>query len=478
VASNNQSNNNLEALETQQPSSELDVAPNQPFAEQAVIGAILSDNEQFDAVGSKLKARDFYNQRHRIIFEAIISLHESRKSIDLVTMKEQLERVGELENVGGIKYIATIQQDTPSTLNAESYAKIVRDNSILRDLLRSAHKIQKMVYDCKDASPQNVLSDAQQVLTELSSTYSLGESVIPMSEPVSEVFQQIDELLTNPKKDPITGVASGFIDLDELTSGFQPSDLIVIAGRPSMGKTALAMNVAEHAAIVDNRTVLIFSLEMQASQLAMRSLSSVSSVDSKAIREGNFGNGIEETRNWENFAQAMEVLSNAPIYIDVTPGITPSEIVTKSRKLKREKQLDLIVIDYLQLMHTKDHNHQNRATELANMTRELKFLAKELNVPIIALSQLNREVENRPNKRPQLADLRESGAIEQDADLVLLVYREEYYKADSKNKGLAEINIAKHRSGATKTIKLVFAHQYTRFDNYADAADYGAISEV
>ncbi len=475
MATVNLSSHDREALETKQSSSQLNVAPNQPFAEQAVIGAILSDNEQYDAVADKLTPRDFYNQRHRIIFEAIKSLHDNRESIDLVTMKEQLERVGELENIGGIKYLATIQQDTPSTLNAASYAKIVQDNSILRGLLRSAYKIQQMVYDCKDASSQSVLSDAQQVLSELGENYSQGDAVIPIAQSVAEAFQGINERLKNPQRGNITGVASGFIDLDGVTSGFQPSDLIVIAGRPSMGKTALAMNVAEHAAIVDNRTVLIFSLEMQAVQLAMRSLSSVSSVDSKAIREGNLGHGAEGTRNWESLAQAMEVLNGAPIFIDVTPGVTTSEIIAKSRKLKREKQLDLIIIDYLQLMHTKDNNYQNRATELANMTRDLKFLAKELNVPIIALSQLNREVESRPNKRPLLADLRESGAIEQDADLVLLVYRDEYYKPDSKNKGLAEVNVAKHRNGETKTIKLVFAHQYTRFDNYADAAGYEEI---
>ena len=316
------------------------------------------------------------------------------------------------------------------------------------------------------------------MLFSLDKTVQHGNDPIHIRQPALEAFNRIEYLYKNQKNGGnITGIASGFHDLDDVTSGFQRSDLIIIAGRPSMGKTALAMNVAEHAVIVNQQRVLIFSLEMPAIQLAMRSLSSVSSVDSKSIREGNFGTGAEAEQNWTNVAGALEILSKAPLYIDATPGISPLDIVSRARRIKRDLGgLDLVIVDYLQLMQMKD-NVSNRATELANITRELKFLAKDLDIPVIALSQLNREVEQRPNKRPLMADLRESGAIEQDADLILFVYRDEMYKPNTKDKGLAEVNIAKHRNGETKTIRLVFVKQFTRFDNYADSTGYDHISD-
>ncbi len=456
---------------------ELYAPPSDEGAEQAVIGAIITDNDQYAEVIGIIETKDFYSARHQIIFEVMGKLLKDNRNVDLVSMKEYLDRIDQLGGVGGIAYLAKIQQNTPQTLNAKTYALIVRDKSILRGLLRSAHSIQKMVHEQKDTPARMVLNNAQRLVFDLDQSAGADSGPVQINEPVMAAFEQMESRHKNPRQDSITGVKSGLTDIDHVTSGFQPSDLIVIAGRPSMGKTALAMNIAENSVIVEKKTVLIFSLEMPAIQLAMRSLASVSGVNLKAIRDGNLGTGSQERENWEKVGHALDILSSAPLFIDATPGISPVEIVGRSQKLKRNHGLDLVIVDYLQLMQMKDTD-VNRATELANITRELKFLAKDLNIPVIALSQINRAVETRPDKRPLMADLRESGAIEQDADLILFVYRDEMYKPNSKDKGAAEINIAKHRNGETKTVKLVFQKEFCHFDNYSDREDLDEIHDV
>lgn len=459
----------LEPAPDSSSTSSLPIPPHQIDAERSVLGALLISNDQFEKVIELLAVDDFYQHKHRLIFESMSNLYQQREKVDLITMKDFLERTGELENVGGINYLAQIANETPHSINADSYARIVRDCAILRRLLKSSHTIQDIVYRREDAPVEEIMSKVQHMIFELGKKYDRNAALIHIKDPANDAFKKIESLYNNPDAGNITGIPSGFVDLDDLTSGFQRSDLIIIAGRPSMGKTALAMNIAEYAAIEEKLKVAIFSLEMPAIQLSMRSLSSLSSVNSSQIRKGTLGEGHDGMANWERLSHALNLLSEAPIYIDATPGISPLQISAISRRMQREQGLDLIVVDYLQLLQMKDDS-SNRATELSNITRELKFLAKELDVPVVALSQLNREVEGRPNKRPLMSDLRESGAIEQDADLILFVYRDEVYTRDSKDYGTAEIIIAKHRNGDTGMVKLCFMKEFTRFENLADSS--------
>ncbi len=451
----------------------LPVPPNQREAERSVIGGLLINGKQFETVLGLIKKEDFYDFKHQIAFAAMQSLFEKHEEIDLLTVKDFLERQEKLNDIGGIGYLAEIAHETPSASNVASYARIVRDHAILRSLLQGCNEIRQIVFAHQNSSVNDVLSRAQQVMFDLGREYDNNPDLIHIRDASTAAFKRIEELHEDPNKSSITGIPTGFADLDELTSGFQRSDLVIIAGRPSMGKTALAMNIAEHAAVKKGLNVIIFSLEMPAIQLSMRSLSSLSSIDSKIIREGDMGEGEEGRDNWKRLAHALNLLQNASIYIDATPGISPLQISAVSRRMAREHKLDMIVVDYLQLLQIKD-DQSNRATELAKITRELKFLAKELDVPVIALSQLNREVEGRPNKRPMMADLRESGAIEQDADLILFVYREEMYKPDTTEHGVAEIIISKHRNGDTGTVKLTFMKEYTRFENFANDPQHAA----
>ena len=449
--------------------SSLPIPPHQIDAERSVLGALLISNDQFEKVIELLAVDDFYQHKNRVIFESMSNLYRQREKVDLITMKDFLERTGELENIGGINYLAQIAHETPHSINADSYARIIRDCSILRQLLKSSQMIQNIVYSREDAPVDDIMSRVQHMIFELGKQHDKNAALIHIKDPANDAFRRIESLYNDPNQSNITGIPTGFADLDDMTSGFQRSDLVIIAGRPSMGKTALAMNIAEFAAIEEKLKVAIFSLEMPAIQLSMRSLSSLSSVNSNQIRKGALGEGHEGMANWERLSHALNLLSEAPIYIDATPGISPLQISSISRRMKREQGLDLIVVDYLQLLQMKDDS-SNRATELSNITRELKFLAKELDVPVIALSQLNREVEGRPNKRPLMSDLRESGAIEQDADLILFVYRDEMYTPDSKDYGTAEIIIAKHRNGDTGMVKLCFMKEFTRFENLADSS--------
>lgn len=446
----------------------LKTPPQQVDAERAVLGAVLINHEQLENVIGLLAAEDFYHHRHRLIYRSMIDLHRKHTKIDLLTMNDWLKRDGSLEEVGGTNYLAQIANETPNSINADSYAQIVRDCAILRNLLKRAEEIQRTVYERENESVDDILSRSQKMIFDLGKQFDNNADLLHIKDAADEAFKRILELYENPDKSGITGVPTGFTDLDDLTGGFQRSDLIIIAGRPSMGKTALAMNVAENAALEEKMKVAVFSLEMPAVQLSMRSLSSLSGVDAAKIRKAEFGSGREEEQNWERLELAVKLLKDAHIYIDATPNVSPLQISAISRRMYRETGLDLIIVDYLQLLQMKDEQ-SNRATELANITRELKFLAKELDVPVIALSQLNREVESRPNKRPIMADLRESGAIEQDADVIIFIYRDEVYKADTKDYGTAEIIVSKHRNGDTGTIKLCFMKECTHFDNLSES---------
>ena len=439
--------------------------PNHKYAEQALIGSILIDNDQFEKVAGYLSAEDFYQQKHQLIFAAMIRLFSGSEIVDVVTMRAALEAAGELEAVGGAGYLVEIANETPYAGNTKSYARLVHDCAVLRRLLKGGRQIQQMVFNSGGANANDVLSKAQHLIYEIGKTDKSNQGLHHVKEPAEEAFARIEELFNDPERGNITGIESGFAKLDAITSGFQDSDLVIIAGRPGMGKTALALNVAEHAAIKGKLRVAIFSLEMSAVSLATRSLSSLSSIDSKLIREGHFGEGDQADVNWSRLSAAYDMLNGAEIYIDDSSGISPLEISARARRMARETGgLDLVIVDYLQLLQMGS-NENNRVTEVANITRELKFLAKELNIPVIVLSQLSRAVEGRSNKRPVMADLRESGAIEQDADLILFVYRDEVYDAKTNDVGKAEIIIGKHRNGDTGNVQLMFVKECTRFEN-------------
>ncbi len=441
--------------------------PSDVHSEQAVIGSILLDNDQFEKVSSMLRPEDFYVPAHQIIYGAIASLIASRNAADIVTVSKWLLDAKKLEDIGGHGYIAALCAETPHAVHVESYGRVVRDEAILRNLAKCAQEIQRNVYNREGLSAVEILSNAQQRIFELSKVHSKSAGLVHVGKSAAEALEQIAKV-HEMGPDSLVGVPTGFTDLDDITSGLQRSNLIIIAGRPSMGKTTLAMNIAEFAAVKEKMTVAFFSLEMSDVELTMRMLSSLSSIDSKRIRDGNLGESKRETmENWEQLTAAVQMLEEAPVYIDSTTDISPVEIVARSRRLKHEVGLDMVIIDYLQMLQVHDMD-SNRATELANITRSLKNLARELDVPVIALSQLNRNVETRPNKRPMLADLRESGAIEQDADVILFIYREEAYDPQTEDYGTAEINVAKHRNGETRKFKLTFLSQYTRFNDHAN----------
>ncbi len=456
--------------EQDQYGTSLPVPPNDEFAEQALIGAILQDSNQYEFASVLVKPDDFYQYKNRVIFEAMLKLASEFYSIDVVTVKNHLESIGELEAVGGLLYLVSLVNETPHTTHTSEYAKIVRDCAMLRSLLKSTQNIQQMVYKRDDTPVNQIIGDAQQQVFKIGIDDYRNQGLVKISDSATRAFSDIENLYNDPDQYS-TRILTGFIDLDKLTSGFQRSDLVIIAGRPSMGKTAFAMNIAEHCAIRQNLKVAIFSLEMTDVQLAMRSLSSLSSVNSKNIREGNLGDGKDAEQNWAQISHALDILNEAPIFVDSSPGIAPHDIVARCRRLNREANgLDLIIIDYLQLMQVKD-TELNRNTELSMITRDLKFLAKELNIPVIALSQLNRGVESRVKKEPMMADLRDSGAIEQDADIILFIYRDEVYDPDSKDCGTADIIVAKHRNGEIGRVKLAFLKDFTRFENLSKYED-------
>lgn len=433
------------------------IPPQNVEAEQSILGAILIDKDAIIKVADLVGSEDFYDNRHGMIYAAMLNLFEKRMPIDIVTLSEILEAADQIKDVGGSGYLAEIVNGTPSAANIVYYAQIVREKAILRRLVTAGVDITEFGYD-EDANISETLDKAEQTLFSVSQN-SLKNKFMPIKDILTDAFDRIDKIHKDKDSGALRGVPSGFRDLDMLTAGFNKSDLLILAARPSMGKTSFALNLAENAAIDEKVPVAVFSLEMSKDQLVDRLLSSQAAVDSWKLRTGNLSDD-----DFPKIGYAMGVLSEAPIFIDDTPSANVMEIRAKARRLQMEHGLGLIIIDYLQLMsgHGKG-NSDNRVQEISEISRGLKGLARELNVPIIALSQLSRAVEHRDDKRPQLSDLRESGSIEQDADIVMFLYRDEYYHPETDRKGITEVLIRKHRNGPTGNIELFFNPAQMRF---------------
>ena len=438
----------------------LKIPPHSIEAEQAVLGGVLLNNGVWEQVTERVSEDDFYRKDHRVIFRAMTTLDDDGQPYDVVTIAEWLDSHQQLDDAGGLTYIAALAERTPGASNVNAYADIIRKRSVLRQLIQATNTISENIFNPQGRTNEQILDHAEQTVFEIAEKESKGRrNYDAIKDLLVNALDKIDELFH--RDNPITGVATGFDDLDEKTAGLQPSDLIIIAGRPSMGKTSLVINIAEHAVIKEKLTVVVFSMEMPGNSLAMRMMSSLGRIDQHKIRTGKL-----EDKDWPRLTSAVEILKDARLFIDDTPALTPSEIRARCRRIYREHGgLDLVIIDYLQLMQVAGSN-ENRATEISEISRSLKAMAKELNVPVVALSQLNRSLEQRPNKRPIMSDLRESGAIEQDADLIMFIYRDEVYNEDTMDKGKAEIIIAKQRNGPIGMVPLTFLGQYTRFENY------------
>ena len=431
------------------------VPPQNIEAEQAVIGGMLIEKEAISKVAEFLKADDFYREAHRLIFEAMLELFNKNEAVDLVTVTEVLRKNDKLEAVGGIAYITSLANSVPTAANINYHGKIVEEKALLRGLINSATHIASMGYEDTEAVT-DIIDKAEKMILEVSERKMSGDFV-PIKSIIFDAFGKIEQLYAS--KGGITGLATGFKDLDKITSGLQPSDLILVAARPSMGKTAFTLNIASHVAIREKKAVAFFSLEMSKEQLVQRMLCSEATIDSQRLRIGEL-----EERDWTKLISAADRLSSAPIYIDDTPGITVMEMRSKARRLKIEHDLQLIIIDYLQLMQgSSNKGGDNRQQEISEISRSLKALARELNVPVIALSQLSRSVESRQIKKPMLSDLRESGSLEQDADIVSFLSRDDYYIPKTENKNITDIIIAKHRNGPVDTVQLFFHKQFTKF---------------
>lgn len=442
--------------------AEVRTPPHSIEAEQAVLGGLLLDTNAWDNVADMVRAHDFYRPDHRLIFEAIGVLAGSGKPCDVVTVSEHLQRSGQLDNAGGLAYLGTLARDTPTAANVRAYAELVRERSLLRQLISAGTEIAASVFATDGESARELVDKAEQKVFEIAEAGFGGrDGAVPVRSMLPGLIDKIDEWHTNP--DSLRGLPTGFSDFDKKTGGLRAGDLVIIAGRPSMGKTTLAVNIAEYAAVNPGRkaSVAIFSMEMPSEQLLTRMLSSIGGVNLGSIRSGRVSD-----EDWVRITSATSQLSEAKIFVDETPGLSPMDLRARARRVKREHGLDLVVVDYLQLMQVPG-NKENRATEIAEISRGLKALAKELAIPVIALSQLNRGVEQREHKKPVMSDLRESGAIEQDADIILLIYREEVYDKNTTKKGIAEIDIAKHRNGEIGTFLLTFQGMYSRFANYA-----------
>lgn len=442
--------------------------PHSIETEQSVLGGLMLDNNAWDKVADLITDADFYRQDHRLIYHHICKLIEQSKPADVITVAESLEISAELQNVGGLAYIGSIVQNTPSAANIRRYAEIVRERSIMRNLAQVGVQITDSAYNPAGRSAANLLDEAESKVFEIAEEGAKGkEGFVDIQPLLKQVVERIELLYNQDNPSNVTGIASGFHDLDQKTSGFQPGDLIIVAGRPSMGKTAFSLNIAEHVALELNKPVAVFSMEMGGAQLAMRLLGSVGRLDQHKVRTGRL-----EDEDWPKLTHALGKLNDAPIFIDESAALNALELRARARRLYRQHgELGLIVVDYLQLMSSSSQG-ENRATEISEISRALKGLAKELRVPVIALSQLNRSLEQRPNKRPVMSDLRESGAIEQDADVILFIYRDEVYNPDTQDKGIAEIIIGKQRNGPIGKIDLTFLGEYTRFESYAKSEYY------
>ena len=444
----------------------LKLPPYSLEAEQAVLGGLMIDNSTWDQVSDVLMEADFYRADHRLIYSAIFDLAEENNPYDVVTLSEWLDSRNELNNVGGLSYLGSLAKNTPTAANIKAYAKIVRERSVLRQLISVSTGIADSAYNPDGRSSAELLDMAESKVFEIAEKGGRSEGgYAKIQDLLVKAVDRIDELYQSDNA--YTGIPTGFDDFDDMTSGLQKADLVIIAGRPSMGKTSFVMNLVENAAIKHKQPVAVFSMEMPGDQLVMRMMASLGRIDSNKIRTGKL-----DDSDWPRLTSAVGILNEAPIFIDDTPGLNPMEIRSRARRIHREHGLGMIVIDYLQLMQSAKGNGENRATEISEISRSLKGLAKELGVPVLALSQLNRSLEQRPNKRPIMSDLRESGAIEQDADLIVFIYRDQVYNEDSPDKGTAEIIIGKQRNGPIGMARLTFLGQYTRFENHTNTGGY------
>jgi len=445
----------------------LKLPPHSIEAEQSVIGGLLLENEALDKIADILRADDFYQHDHKTIFQHISKLIEHNRPADIVTVAESLESTAELSSIGGIAYLGALAQNTPTAANIRRYAEIVRERSVMRKLVVVGSDIADSAYNPNGRDAQQLLDEAEAKIFQIAEGgQRSSQGFQDIKELLPQVAERIDMLFSRDNQSDVTGIPTGFSDLDSMTSGFQGGDLIIVAGRPSMGKTAFSLNIAENVALDTGLPVAVFSMEMASTQLAMRMIGSVGRLDQHRMRTGRL-----EDEDWEKLTTALGRLNEAPIFIDEGAGLSSFDVRARARRLHRQTgKLGLIVVDYLQLMAAPAGKQgENRATEISEISRSLKALAKELDVPVVALSQLNRSVEQRPDKRPVMSDLRESGAIEQDADLILFIYRDEVYNPDSADKGTAEIIIGKQRNGPIGRVRLTFIGENTRFENFANA---------
>ena len=451
--------------ELSQRVEDLKVPPHSLEAEQSVIGGLMLVNRAWDDVADIINEQDFYRHDHALILRSINALSEEGQPYDLVTVSEWLGARGELDSIGGLAYLSILANDTPTAVNIKAYANIVREYSILRSLIQVGNEISASAYNSDGKPSKQLVDEAERKVFQIADQRAGNrQGFEAINELLGRAVKRVEEMYRSDTT--LTGIATGFTDFDAKTSGLQKSDLIIIAGRPSMGKTSFAMNLAENAALHNDHSVAVFSMEMPGEQLALRMMSSLGRIDSHSLRTGKL-----DDQDWPRLISSVSMLSKAKLFIDDTAALTPTELRARTRRLKREHGLDLVIVDYLQLMQVGGST-ENRATEISEISRSLKALAKELEVPIVALSQLNRSVEQRPDKRPVMSDLRESGSIEQDADVILFIYRDEVYNDESADKGIAEIIIRKQRNGPIGTVRLSFLGQYTRFENLAHD-DYG-----
>lgn len=459
-----------EGFPADQQIAQLRIPPHSMEAESSVLGGLLLDNKSWEQVADLLSEGVFYRYEHRQVYLAIQALINASRPADVITVYEHLQSIGKAEEVGGLGYLNSLAQYVPSASNIRRYAEIVRERAILRKLVSASDEIATNAFNTQGKPVPQILDEAEQKIFQIGEEGSrLKQGFQSMDQLAVILLDRVNQMADSPND--ITGVPSGFVDFDKMTSGMQAGDLIVLAARPSMGKTALAINIAEHVALNEGLPVAVFSMEMGASQLAIRIVGSIGRIDQQRLRTGKLNQ-----EEWPRLAEAIEKLRNVSLHIDETPSLTPMELRANARRLARTcGKLGLIVVDYLQLMsgNTSSNNGDNRATEIGEISRGLKMLAKELQCPVIALSQLNRSVETRTDKRPMMSDLRESGAIEQDADVIMFIYRDDYYNKDSKEPGVAEIIIGKHRNGPTGTVKLAFLKPLTRFESLASGYSNG-----
>ena len=449
----------------------LRVPPNSNEAEQSVLGGLLLDNLAWDRAADLLSDGDFYRHEHRLIYAAIGALVNASKPADVITVFEHLQNMGKAQEAGGLSYLNALAQSVPSAANMRRYAEIVRERAILRKLIAASDEIATTAFNTQGRAVSQILDEAEGRIFKIGEEGSRNRQGFQgIDKLVTALIDRVNELAENGAED-VTGVRTGFYDMDRMTAGLQKGDLIVLAARPSMGKTAFALNIAENVAVNEGLPVLVFSMEMGAAQLALRMVGSLGRIDQSGLRTGRLKN-----EEWERLAEAVDRLGRVQLFIDETPALNSAELRARARRMARQfgGTLGLIVVDYLQLMSGTSSSEENRATEIGEISRGLKALAKELQCPVIALSQLNRSVEQRTDKKPVMSDLRESGAIEQDADVIMLIYREEVYEPDTPRKGIADIIVAKQRNGPTGEVHLTFLGKYTRFENMASGGyDYG-----